>query len=95
MWSFLINLKGIKDQIFKDVERTDPDLEFFNEEKNKKALIDVLTVWAGKNYDIQYRQGMNEIGALILIAIAEESLYNPYSLATDDDLLESYLIFSL
>lgn len=32
---------------------------------------------------------MNEIAALILFAIAEEALHNPYPDATDDDLINS------
>eukprot|EP00826_Nyctotherus_ovalis_P057175 TRINITY_DN7809_c0_g2_i6.p1 TRINITY_DN7809_c0_g2~~TRINITY_DN7809_c0_g2_i6.p1 ORF type:complete len:377 (+),score=109.15 TRINITY_DN7809_c0_g2_i6:581-1711(+) len=53
-------------------------------------LIDLLSVWAGKNHDIQYKQGMNEIAGLVLFAVAEESLHNPYPLASISDLVKSY-----
>ena len=71
------------------MERTDTELEFFQKQKNKDTLIDLLTVWAGRNYNIQYKQGMNEIAALALFAIAEEALYNPYPEATDAELIDS------
>jgi hypothetical protein len=89
LWSFLSNLKGIKDQIHKDVERTNCEIEFFQQQKNKEILIDLLVVWAGKNYDMQYKQGMNEIAALVLLAVAEESLCNPYVTASMTELAES------
>lgn len=92
LWSFLSNIKSIKDQIHKDVERTNCDIEFFQQQKNKNILIDLLTVWAGKNYDIQYKQGMNEIAGLVLYVIAEESLQNPYLMASTSELVESYCV---
>lgn len=90
LWSFLSNLKAIREQIYKDVERTNSEVEFFQQQENKDMLIDLLSVWAGKNHDIQYKQGMNEIAGLILFAVAEESLHNPYPLASTADLVKSY-----
>lgn len=86
----MADLGAIKDQIANDVERTNAEIEFFKQEKVKADLTDVLIVWAGKNSDTQYRQGMNEIAALILLVITNDSLPNPYQNATDSDLLESY-----
>ena len=80
----------IKDQIHKDVERTNPEMEFFQKEENKADLTNILILWAGKNSDTQYKQGMNEIAALVLLVFANESIINPYPRATDKELLESY-----
>ena len=73
-----------------DINRTNVELSFFKESCNKNILIDVLTVWSGRNLDMSYRQGMNEIAATILLALSEETLDNPYPNATDSELLESY-----
>lgn len=89
LWSFLSNFKAIKEQIRIDVERTGAELSFFQNQKVKDALTDVLTVWAGKNYNIQYKQGMNEIAGLVLYATAEEALHNPYPDASDTELAEA------
>lgn len=64
-------------------------MDFFKQEKNRKMLTDILIVWAGKNADTQYRQGMHEIAALLLFVISTESLPCLYPNATDSELLES------
>jgi hypothetical protein len=64
-------------------------MKFFKQEINRTMLTDVLIVWAGKNSDTQYRQGMNEIAALLLLVISNESLPRLYSNATDEELLQS------
>jgi len=66
-------------------------MKFFKQEKNRNILTDVLIVWAGKNNDTQYRQGMNEIAALLLLVISNESLPRLYPNTTDEELLKSYL----
>ena len=64
-------------------------MEYFTKEETKKELTEVLILWAGKNSETQYKQGMNEIAALVLLAFAEEQITNPYPKATDQELLES------
>jgi len=89
-WAFLADLSAIKDQIIKDVDRTNQEFEFFQKDEIKNELTDVLILWAGKNSETQYKQGMNEIAALILLVFNEESLQNPYPDASDTELLNSY-----
>ncbi len=64
-------------------------MPFFQAEENKSALTDVLILWAGKNPETQYRQGMNELAALVLLVFSQESLRNPYPQAADKDLIAS------
>ncbi len=73
------------------MDRTNQEMPFFQSEDNKNALTDVLILWAGKNPETQYKQGMNELAALVLLTFSEESLRNPYPQATDKELIDSYL----
>ena len=73
------------------MERTNADLELFQNPDNKEIIIDTLVVWSSKNSDIKYRQGMNEIAALIFLVLYEEALENPYPNAADKELIGSYL----
>eukprot|EP00831_Metopus_contortus_P079987 TRINITY_DN8072_c0_g2_i3.p1 TRINITY_DN8072_c0_g2~~TRINITY_DN8072_c0_g2_i3.p1 ORF type:complete len:467 (+),score=100.00 TRINITY_DN8072_c0_g2_i3:90-1403(+) len=88
-WAFMADLGAIKDQIQKDVDRTNQEIPFFQKEESKALLTDILILWAGKNNDTQYKQGMNEICALIYQVFYEEMLENRYPDATDKELLES------
>ena len=87
--SFLAELSSIKDQIQKDVDRTNQEMEYFKKEETKQELTEVLILWAGKNTETQYKQGMNEIAALVLHAVSEEQIKNPYPKVTDQELLDS------
>lgn len=64
----------MRDQIDKDLQRTNAEHQFFQEENTVFALKDVLVVWTGKNPDVEYVQGMNEIAALIYFVLSENSL---------------------
>ena len=86
----MAELGNIKDQIKKDVERTYQEQEFFKKEEVKGTLTELLVLWAGKNPETQYKQGMNEIAALILQTFTEAQVSNPYAEASVDDIAESY-----
>lgn len=70
----MASLGDIREQIDKDLHRTYSEIEFFSSEETLSALRDILIVWAGKNFDIDYVQGMNEIVALIYLVVYEDSL---------------------
>ena len=78
----------IIDQIEKDIERTNAEHEFFQKEDTKDILKDVLLVWAENNLDTEYVQGMNEIAALILLVLYQESL--PNSTTSNEKIISSY-----
>ncbi|CAD8127872.1 unnamed protein product [Paramecium sonneborni] len=48
-----------KNEIMKDINRTYQELGLFHLEQNKNIMCNVLLLWC--NYNLSYRQGMNEI----------------------------------
>ena len=58
----------------RDVDRTFQKIQFFQEENTKEALADVLLIWSVLNPETSYRQGMNELMAIIyLVVFAEQA----------------------
>jgi hypothetical protein len=49
--------------------RTYSEYPLFKDEKTREVLTSVLVVWALENSDVSYKQGMNEIIALIYIVM--------------------------
>jgi TBC1 domain family protein 5 len=56
------------EEIWKDVERTFPEREFFQSVDTQKALQRVLFTWGKKNAKA-YKQGLNEIAAIVFEAV--------------------------
>lgn len=81
---------SVKSLVKIDVDRTNAELDFFQDEKIKNAMIEVLTVWSAKNSDMKYKQGMNEISGLLILVLHEEYITNPYPGASDKELIGSY-----
>jgi TBC1 domain family protein 5 len=52
-----------------DVSRTYQDKELFQSNHIKEMLINILFIWSKDNKEVSYKQGMNEILAVILLAI--------------------------
>jgi TBC1 domain family protein 5 len=52
-----------------DISRTYQDKELFQNTTIKELLTNILFIWAKENPDPSYRQGMNEILAILLFAI--------------------------
>mmetsp|Transcript_37878 Transcript_37878/g.61577 ORF Transcript_37878/g.61577 Transcript_37878/m.61577 type:complete len:744 (+) Transcript_37878:45-2276(+) len=59
----------LKRSIKKDVERTYQDMEFFNSKTAKSILSRILLVWCCKCGAMGYRQGMNELLAVCIMAV--------------------------
>ena len=57
----------LKALINKDLERTHQELEIFVQNKIKNILANVLYIWSKENSVVSYRQGMNELLAIIFI----------------------------
>ncbi|CAI2359363.1 unnamed protein product [Moneuplotes crassus] len=72
LWSEMIEDKDMKDTIMKDVVRTYQEYKFFQIKEVKDRMVSTLYFWA-KTYPMySYRQGMNEIIAVIYFVLASE-----------------------
>jgi hypothetical protein len=91
----MAELGSIKDQIKKDVNRTYQEQEYFRKEEVKTALTEILVLWAGKNPETQYKQGMNDIAGLLLQTFAEAQVANPYEDSSLDSIAESSLSLTI
>uniref|UniRef100_A0A914CC24 Rab-GAP TBC domain-containing protein n=1 Tax=Acrobeloides nanus TaxID=290746 RepID=A0A914CC24_9BILA len=59
----------LRDCINKDVERTFPEMQFFQSEQMRKMMSDILFVYSKQNDQLSYRQGMHEILAPLLFVL--------------------------
>ena len=58
--------------IKQDVDRTLQEHDYFLKKKTKEVLTECLFLWGKENDDYQYRQGMNEILAILAIVYDTE-----------------------
>ncbi|KAJ9096810.1 hypothetical protein QFC21_005081 [Naganishia friedmannii] len=70
-WFAQTELRAIIDR---DVERTFPDIPYYTDPYVRKVLRTILFLWAVENPDIQYRQGMHELLAVIMLVCDRDSL---------------------
>ncbi|CAD5214538.1 unnamed protein product [Bursaphelenchus okinawaensis] len=68
-WNQFFIDEGLRDSIQKDVDRTFPELQFFQSHTTKRIMSDILFVYSKQNSHVSYRQGMHEILAPILFVI--------------------------
>lgn len=73
-WSSHFKDKEVRDLITQDIERTSQEFEFFTQKRVKDILVGILFVWAKDNQDIQYKQGLNEVLAIVVFAFFAERL---------------------
>jgi TBC1 domain family protein 5 len=52
-----------------DVNRTYQDKDLFQTTAIKELLVNILFIWSKENKDVSYKQGMNELLAVILFGI--------------------------
>ena len=52
-----------------DLIRTYPDKPLFQRDYIKQIIINTLLIWSEENSDVSYKQGMNEITAIIIYSI--------------------------
>ena len=58
----------LKSLINKDLDRTHQEIDLFLQNKIKNILANVLYIWSKENSTVSYRQGMNELLAIIFIS---------------------------
>ena len=64
--------KEMKDLIKQDVSRTLQEFNYFHRVETKDLLMTLLFLWGRQNPDYGYKQGMNEILAIVLIVFDTE-----------------------
>ena len=72
LWNEMLQDKDMKDTIYKDVVRTYQEYKFFNKKEVRDQLVSTLYFWAKTYPMFSYRQGMNEIIAVIYFVFASE-----------------------
>ena len=79
-------------------------MEFFQQESTQQYMLHILFVWSKLNPKISYRQGMNELLAVVLYVVAQEAVQNRYralpcaavsNLVVFDSWLSVFLLISL
>ena len=98
---------SILDLIKVDVNRTFQKIELFRLDKIQKLLINILFIFAKKNKEIKYKQGMSELAAVFLYVLYKEQVLKPafitgkeaflyYFFHSNNEFLEhdTYLMFS-
>jgi TBC1 domain family protein 5 len=68
-WAVQFENQSRMNEIKLDVDRTHQEVDLFQREDVQKSLINILFVF-GKVYAIPYRQGMNEIAAIIFTVVS-------------------------
>lgn len=64
----------IRAEIYQDVQRCMPEVEYFRRPETQRMLLDILFVFCKINQDVGYRQGMHEVLAPILWAVEEDAI---------------------
>jgi TBC1 domain family protein 5 len=82
--------KEVKIQIWKDVNRTMQENDFFRQKVVMDRLEELLYIWAREHPDFKYQQGMNEILAIVVTAVFSElSTQQEESEDSDEDELST------
>uniref|UniRef100_A0AC34RI87 Rab-GAP TBC domain-containing protein n=1 Tax=Panagrolaimus sp. JU765 TaxID=591449 RepID=A0AC34RI87_9BILA len=68
-WNQYFADANLKETIEKDVDRTFPEINYFNDENVKEMMKNVLFIYSKRNSQLSYRQGMHEILAPILFTL--------------------------
>ena len=72
VWNEMLEDKDIKDCIYNDVVRTYQEYKFFNRKEIRDEMVIILYYWSKTYPMFSYRQGMNEIMAIIYFAFYAE-----------------------
>ena len=62
-----------------DIIRTYQNINLFSQENIKKILLNILFIWSRENDDISYRQGMNDLLAILILC------FYPYYFPLEDN----------
>lgn len=86
----------MKALIWQDVSRTLQEFTYFTKTQTKDLMSQLLYLWGRENPDYGYKQGMNEILALIVIVFDTERVEPPsnapnWSAMSDEEIAHSHL----
>ncbi|WWC66907.1 uncharacterized protein I206_100814 [Kwoniella pini CBS 10737] len=73
-WKTWFAYVDLRSTISQDVERTFPDIPYFQLERVRKSLVTSLFLFSILNPDVGYRQGMHELLACCFLAVDRDSL---------------------
>ena len=76
--------ESLRSEIAKDIERTNPELNWFNKSEHTEAMARILYVYARLNSGVRYVQGMNEILSPLWYVFATDKS-SPHASAADLD----------
>ncbi|CAA86055.1 Rab-GAP TBC domain-containing protein [Caenorhabditis elegans] len=72
-WNTFFEDNDLRDIIGKDVSRTFPEIEFFQNTSIRQMMSDILLVYAKEHPFVNYRQGMHEILAPLIFVIYSDN----------------------
>eukprot|EP00375_Theileria_parva_P001213 XP_763884.1 hypothetical protein [Theileria parva strain Muguga] len=75
-WSLSQKSKELMAEIWQDIQRTYQERALFQRDSVRKSLQRILFVWSMEHHYISYKQGMNELLAIIYITCYRDQ-YNP------------------
>lgn len=84
-WNSFYQDNELKQIIRNDVDRTLQERELFQDERVKQTMVRVLFAWAKQNQDISYRQGMNELLAILMIVAYNEKYMGGADISQEAD----------
>ena len=73
-WNAFYEDQELKSTIMLDIDRTYQDRELFQQKFVKDLMVNVLFVWAKNNPDLGYKQGLNELLAVLVFVAYGESV---------------------
>lgn len=74
-WNDFYQNNELKQTIRNDVDRTYQEQALFLKEETKEMMVKILFIWSKNNADISYRQGMNELLAVLIVAAFSEKAH--------------------
>jgi len=74
--------EDLMEQISKDVQRTFQERKLFRRTETQKALLEILFAWSKENPDVSYKQGMNDLVAIIYLACYRDQYIDPNTALT-------------
>lgn len=75
-----------------DVKRTYQNIDIFQTQKINDTLSNILLIWSLKNREVSYKQGMNEILAVLIISLYP--YYTSQSSARYHEVINSLSIYT-
>jgi TBC1 domain family protein 5 len=81
-WTRYFENKELEQEIQRDIERTNPEMDFFRQEHIQEQMLHVLFVYARQHPDLGYKQGMHEILAPLIFWLHEDAQHGPIALSS-------------